>query len=89
MYDKYDIQMDGNRMTIDLRELINNGAHPRKDMFELITNAELGTILQVHTPRYPKPLVAGFEELGLNVEVDEIEPGNFKVTTVKHQEIES
>lgn len=83
----YDIQIDGKRQVIDLREAIKNGAHPRHDMFELIKAAEVGTILEIYTPRRPVPLIRGFEDLGLNVIVDELEPGKVRVITVKMDEI--
>lgn len=83
----FDIKIDGKRSIIDLREIILNGGHPRKKVFQYITNAEIGTILEIHTPRYPKPLVKGLEELGLRVIVDELEDDHVRVMTVKLNEI--
>lgn len=82
----FDVKIDGKRSIIDLREIILNGGHPRRKVFQYITNAEVGTILELHTPRYPKPLVKGLEDLGLKVIVDEIEPDHVRVITVKLQD---
>lgn len=81
----YDIQKQGNRMIIDLREAILGGAHPRHDMFTLIKEADIGTILEIYTPRYPRPLVKGFEDLGLTVTVDEITPTKIRVVAEKYK----
>lgn len=83
----YDIVIDGKRQIIDLREAIKNGAHPRHEMFEIIKAAEVGTILEIYTPRRPVPLIRGFEDLGLNVVVDELAPDKIRVITVKMDEI--
>lgn len=83
----FEVKLDGKRAIIDLRDIILKGGHPRRKVFQYITDAEIDTILEIHTPRYPKPLVKGLEDLGLRVVVDELSPDHVRVVTVKLNEI--
>jgi len=77
------VQMDGKRAIIDLRPQILAGEHPRQKVFEYVKQSNIGTIFELHTPRLPKPLIRGLEDLGLEVTVDELDVGHFRIITVK------
>lgn len=79
--------MDGKRAIIDLRQIILDGQHPRFEVFEYVKKADVGTTFEIHTPRVPKPLIKGLEDLGLNVTLDEIEADHIRIFTVKNAEI--
>lgn len=79
--------MDGKRAIMDLRPQILAGEHPRGAVFEYVKESEVGTIFEIHTPRVPKPLIKGLEDMGLNVIVDELEPDHIRVVTVKVNEL--
>lgn len=81
------VQMDGQRAIIDLREAILEGQHPRFEVFEYVKKADVGTIFEIHTPRIPKPLIKGLEDLGLHVIVDKIDTDHIRVVTVKNNEL--
>jgi len=77
------VQMDGKRAIIDLRPLILAGEHPRHKVFEYVKQSNIGTIFELHTPRLPKPLIKGLEDLGLEVTVDELAADHFRINTIK------
>lgn len=77
------VEKDDNRQVFDLRERILNGEHPRGEMFEHAKKAAPGTILEIHTPRRPVPLLKGLEEIGMDITVDEIEEGHVRVVALK------
>lgn len=79
--------MDGNRAVLDLRSVILAGEHPRGKVFEYVKQSDVGTTFEIHTPRLPKPLIKGLEDLGLNVNVEELEADHFRITTTKTEEI--
>ena len=81
------VHMDGKRAIIDLRQAILEGQHPRFEVFEYVKKADVGTTFEIHTPRVPKPLIKGLEDLGLNVTLDEIEADHIRIFTVKNAEI--
>lgn len=81
------VEMDGKRAIMDLRPQILAGEHPRGAVFEYVKESEVGTIFEIHTPRVPKPLIKGLEDMGLNVIVDELEPDHIRVVTVKVNEL--
>lgn len=81
------VYIDGKRAIIDLRQIILDGQHPRFEVFEYVKKADVGTTFEIHTPRVPKPLIKGLEDLGLNVTLDEIEADHIRIFTVKNAEI--
>lgn len=82
------VQLDGKRAIIDVRELIKHGGHPRFAIFDYVREAPVNTVVEVHVPRYAKPLIKGLEVMGLIVDVKEIDSGHFKVITEKTKEIQ-
>jgi hypothetical protein len=79
--------MEGNRAMIDLRAQILAGEHPREAVFEYVKQSSIGIIFEIHTPRLPKPLINGLENMGLKVIVDELENDHFRIVTVKTSDI--
>lgn len=80
------IQLDGKRAIVDFRERILRGEHPRQEIIDFVHTVPVGTIIEIHIPHYGQPLIAGLEALGMNVIVNEIEPGHFRLMTVKMNE---
>ncbi|MBP1948555.1 amino acid decarboxylase [Virgibacillus litoralis] len=78
-----DVQLEGKRAIIDLRERILNGEHPRNEVFNYVKQAPLGMIIEVHVPHEAQPLVGGLESFGLNVITDQLEIGHYRLMTVK------
>lgn len=82
-----DVQMEGTKAVIDVRKRIMNGEHPRNEIFDYVKQADLGTIFEIHVPHEAPPLHNGLKGFGLNVVVDELEPGHFRMVAVKLSEI--
>lgn len=79
----FDVQYEGNRAIIDVREFIKGGGHPRFEIFNYVKEAPVYTMIEVHVPRYAKPLIVGLEEMGLAVDVKKIAEDHYQVTTEK------
>jgi hypothetical protein len=78
-----DVKVEDGRAIIDVRELINNGVHPRGEIIKYAREASPGTVIEIHLPFRAEPLIGGLETLGLNVVGNEIEPGHYRLMTVK------
>ncbi|SHG93748.1 amino acid decarboxylase [Ornithinibacillus halophilus] len=78
---------EGNKAIIDVRERILNGEHPRNEIFDYVKEAPVGTIFEIHLPRRGQPIITGLESFGMNVIVDDMGPGHFRLTSVKLAEI--
>ncbi len=73
----------GKRLVIDIRERVKNGEHPREETLNHVREAKPGTIIEIHAPHYPRPLVVGMEAMGYNVVVNELDKEHFRLMTVK------
>lgn len=80
-------QIDNNKAIIDVREMVLRGEHPRKEIIDFVKSAPVGTVIEIHLPHRGEPLAAGFQTMGMNVVVNELEPGHFRLMTVKLNEI--
>jgi hypothetical protein len=80
-------QIEEKRAVIDLRERIKNGEHPRKEILDFVKSAPIGTVFEIHLPHRGEPLIAGFQAIGMNVIVNELEPGHFRLMAVKLEEM--
>lgn len=80
------LKLDDKRAILDVRERILKGEHPRQEIIEFVKTVPVGTIIEIHIPHYGQPLIGGLEALGMNVIVNEIEPGHFRLMTVKLNE---
>jgi hypothetical protein len=81
------IQRDGERAIIDVRENIARGEHPKGHIFQFVKEAEVGTVIEIHIPFRAEPLIAGLSSFGLNVIVNELAPDHFRLMAVKLNEI--
>lgn len=81
------IELDGKRAILDYRERILKGEHPRQEIVDFVRTAPVGTIIEIHIPHYGQPLIAGLEAMGMNVIVNELERGHFRLMTVKLNEV--
>lgn len=77
------VQVDGSHFTIDVREQIRRGEHPRKEILDAISDAPVGTLFEIHVPHRTGPLIAAIEVLGMNVVTQQLEPGHFRILTLK------
>ena len=70
-------------LTIDARQAIRTGHHPRGEILSLVREAPTGTVCEIHVPHRTAPLIAELEGLGLHVAVSELEPGHFRLRALK------
>lgn len=82
-----DVQLEGKRALIDVRERILKGEHPRNEIFDYVKQAPVGTIVEIHLPHKAGPLVKGLEGFGLSVISNQFGPDHFRMLTVKLNEI--
>lgn len=80
-------KIEDKRAIIDVRERVLRGEHPRKEIMDFVKSAPVGTIFEIHIPHRGEPLIAGFQAFGMNVIANELEPGHFRLMTVKLNEI--
>lgn len=68
---------------IDLRERINRGEHPKREVLEFVQEAQLGTVIELHVPHPAKPLVLGLESIGVPAIMNELGPAHYRIMCVK------
>ncbi len=78
-----EINHEDHLLTIDARNMIRQGHHPRHEIVNLIREAPSGTVCEVHVPHRTGPLIAALEDLGMNVAVAQLEPGHFRLRVLK------
>jgi hypothetical protein len=78
-----DVKIDGLRSIIDVREMVKQGMHPRNEIINYVTEAQKGTMIEIHLPHPGQPLVTALEQLGLECVINEIEPGHYRLLTLK------
>ncbi len=78
-----DVTHEDHLLTIDARNTIRQGHHPRQEIVSLIKDAPGGTVCEVHVPHRTGPLIAALEDLGMNVAVAQLEPGHFRLRVLK------
>ncbi len=71
------------RLTIDARDAIRKGFHPRHEILKLVDESPRGTLCEVYVPHRTGPLIAALEGLGLRVAVAEVEPGHWRLRVMK------
>lgn len=74
---------DGNLASIDVRDRIRRGEHPRGEIVKFVLEAEKGTVVEVHLPHRAQPLVEDLKAAGINSIMNEVEPGHFRLMCVK------
>ena len=78
-----DVTHEDHLLTIDARNMIRQGHHPRQEIVSLIKDAPSGTVCEVHVPHRTGPLISALEDLGMNVAVAQLEPGHFRLRVLK------
>lgn len=78
-----ELKTDGNVVTIDVREQIRRGEHPRGEIIQAVREAETGTVFDIHVPHRTQPLVQELEALGFNVLVKEMDMRHFRLLVAK------
>jgi uncharacterized protein (DUF2249 family) len=76
-------KVNGNHILIDVRDIIRKGMHPRGEILKVVREAAKGSVIEIHVPHRTKPLIQAMEDMGLNVSVTEVEPGDFRLLTAK------
>lgn len=82
------LQVDGRRIIMDVREKIAKGEHPRREILNTVKSAPVGSIFEIHLPFRAEPLIANLQSLGMNVVVTELEPMHYRLMAVKLDEIQ-
>ena len=77
------VQNNGAVATIDVREDIARGEHPKNKIFQYVKEAPIGTVIEIHVPFRAEPLIASLSSFGLNVVVNELSPDHFRLMAVK------
>lgn len=75
------------KAVMDIRERIEKGEHPRREILNFVKAAPVGTIFEIHLPHRGEPLIGSLQSLGMNVIVNEIEPMHFRLMAIKLDEI--
>lgn len=78
-----DVKYDGNVATIDVRERILRGEHPRGEIIKFVQEAKGGTVIEIHAPHRVQPLVNGLEAIGVRAIINELAPDHFRLMCVK------
>jgi len=76
------IQYQGRVATVDVRENIRRGEHPKAEILRFVQEAAPGTVIQIHLPIRAEPLAQGLKSLGLNTTFEELEPGHYRLMCV-------
>jgi hypothetical protein len=79
--------IENQRALIDIRERVQKGEHPRREIINFVKGAPVGTLFEIHLPHRGEPLVATFQSLGMNAIVNEIEPAHFRLMAIKLNEV--
>ncbi|MFL6563149.1 MAG: amino acid decarboxylase [Bacillus sp. (in: firmicutes)] len=75
------------KAVMDIRERIEKGEHPRREILNFVKAAPVGTIFEIHLPHRGEPLIGSLQSLGMNVIVNEIESMHFRLMAIKLDEI--
>jgi hypothetical protein len=78
-----DVHYDGQVASIDVREQVRRGEHPKAELLRFVQEAAAGTIIEVHMPFRAEPLVAAFRSAGMQAVVSELGPDHFRLRCVK------
>lgn len=70
-------------ISIDARDAIRKGYHPRQEILKLVEDAQAPVLCEIHVPHKTGPLIAALEAMGLNVTTAEVETGHFRLRALK------
>lgn len=77
------VVQEENRFIVDIREIVRQGMHPKKEVMEFIQQTPVGSVIEIHLPHPGQPLVAAIEGLGLSCILNELGPGHYRIMTLK------
>jgi len=72
-----------NQTVIDVREMVNNGKHPKNEIIAYLESLPKGKVTDIHVPHEAEPLVELIKLSGLEVTVEKIQSDHFCLHTVK------
>ncbi|WP_280769640.1 amino acid decarboxylase [Salipaludibacillus daqingensis] len=72
-----------NQTVIDVREMVNNGQHPKNEIIAHLKTVPKGGVTEIHVPHEAEPLVQLIKAQGFEVTVKKIEADHFCLHTVK------
>ncbi|MGC5325984.1 amino acid decarboxylase [Brevibacillus sp. SYSU BS000544] len=78
-----DVTYKGNIAVLDVRERIQRGEHPRQEILQFVKEAKHGTVIEIHLPIYPKPLIDALELIGIQSIINSLGPNHFRMMCVK------
>jgi len=76
-------QYNGNVATIDLRERILKGEHPKQEIIDFVKEAKPGTVIEIHLPHRAEPLSAALKSIGISATINSLGPDHFRMMCVK------
>jgi hypothetical protein len=83
MMELLQVHREKSLISIDARDAIRKGHHPRQEILKLVEEAEAPVLCEIHVPHKTGPLVAALEAMGLNVTTAELERGHFRLRALK------
>lgn len=83
MMELLQIDKQPNHWSIDARDAITSGHHPRQAIVSVVKEAPSGTLCEVHLPHRAEPLMSALKGLGLNVTVSQASPGHWLLRVLK------
>lgn len=78
-----EVTFKGNIASIDVRERILKGEHPKREIIDFIKDAKQGTIIEIHLPHRAEPLSAALESIGISAITNAIATDHYRLRCVK------
>ncbi|SES30731.1 hypothetical protein [Salipaludibacillus aurantiacus] len=76
-------KLENGQAEIDVRELVNNGGHPKDDILQYLSSIPKGTITKIHVPHEAEPLVHLMKTYQVDVAREKLGEGHFCLHTIK------
>ncbi len=83
MVDLLEVHKEKSLISIDARDAIRKGYHPRQEILKLVEEAQAPVLCEIHVPHKTGPLVAALEAMGLNVTIAQVDVGHFRLRALK------
>ncbi|WP_410512491.1 amino acid decarboxylase [Paenibacillus sp. BR2-3] len=77
------VQYNGAVAIIDLRDRISRGEHPRQEILQFVSQAETGTVIEIHLPQRAERLVAELESIGISSVTNPLGDNHFRLMCVR------
>lgn len=78
-----DVQYNGAVAIIDLRERISRGEHPREEILQFVSQAEPGSVIEIHLPHRAEPLAAALRSIGVGSVTNPLGDNHFRLMCVR------